>query len=186
MYIEIAPRQSGKTIRLINEVFRDAETFPNDNILVVTSNQQSTLEIKGKLELMVSPRTFDHIDLSNVHFMSNMSVVGRTYKYIYIDEFDSINPLILTSILLSLEPNGLLYATGTLSSGQGLTTLGVNINDECVNVLGNELRLDDDNENITPNWLSTEHDNVIHRNVMRDLLFKKDLVKFYIKKHRLK
>jgi hypothetical protein len=190
MYIEISPRASGKTTRLINEVFNHAELFTNDKILVATPYHEVSLSIKSKLETMVSPRTFDHIDLSNVHFMSNMSVVGRTYKYIFIDEFDLVNPLVLTSIMLSLEPNGFLYATSTLSSGEGLRALGLDINDNCIHIVGASDFMETDNENIMPNWLSPEHDNVIHRNVMRDLwvnssVFKKGLMKFYLKKHKI-
>lgn len=88
VYVEIAPRGTGKTYRLINEIKKHIESSNDLKIVVVTPNNNTHLLIKNRLKDL-------GVDISNIIFSPTMFIPQETvpiptHRY-FVDEFDYID-----------------------------------------------------------------------------------------------
>ena len=110
MYIEISPRQSGKTTRIIQEVIRSRQDYKQSDIsFIVTCNKGLKERIFEKIKLalvdiynceIVIDHTFSTIEFSNSGVLYNNSIsvfdVKEYFEFcdlskkskVYLDEFD--------------------------------------------------------------------------------------------------
>jgi len=104
MYVEISPRQSGKTTRLIQAASDYLRHNPNHSIAVVGINSMNTDELRNKF-------LREGIDISHINFMSGY--VGNLFhgpNYWFFDEFGFMEN-ILHPIFRTIIENGYYCTT---------------------------------------------------------------------------
>lgn len=107
MYVEISPRQSGKTTRLIQAASDYLRHNPTHNIAVVGINSMNTNELKSKF-------LREGINISHINFMSGYSFrrFDQEPNYWFFDEFGFMTrENILHPIFRSVIENGYYCTT---------------------------------------------------------------------------
>lgn len=100
MYLEISPRRTGKTHRLINEIIRYHLEYQNGKILLFCPNHDMSMEIKNRLMRynILNNKIIDI--LSNSSFENTLSIDEKdkineqsikNYLKLFVDEFNYCN-----------------------------------------------------------------------------------------------
>ena len=131
MYVEISPRQSGKTTRLVQAVINYLQQNTEHTVAVVGFNSRAKNELKEKISRQINDSNIviDDNWAHRVNFLSGnlFGKYNREPNYWFFDEFSFLPPSNLLHPIHSNVIQNAYYCTTPASDGFGLQRRSIDI-----------------------------------------------------------
>ena len=131
MYVEISPRQSGKTTRLVQAVINYLQQNTEHTVAVVGFNSRAKNELKEKISRQINDSNIviDDNWAHRVNFLSGnlFGKYNREPNYWFFDEFSFLPPSNLLHPIYSNVIENAYYCTTPASDGFGLQRRSIDI-----------------------------------------------------------